>query len=122
MQGSAGLILPAPDVGVGLERGLPAWRALARSAAICLRSGFVYVECAAAQVCAIQGFDGSVSFCLVGHLDESETSRSARVAVRDQTDTFYGSIWLEERPDRFFGGAEIQVTNKNILHTSLLVI
>ncbi len=101
--------------------GLPAGRAaLARSAATSLWLGLVHGERASTRVCAVQSIDGSVGFCRVRHLDESKAPRAARIAVRHQADTIYGSVRLKEGPDRILCRAEIQVAYKNVLHVSLL--
>jgi hypothetical protein len=83
------------------------------SAAICLRSRLVNTESTPANFRAIQGGDRFVSVAF-RHLHESETARAAGLSIHHQVDGFYGSMRCEERTERVFGRAEIQVAYKNL--------
>jgi hypothetical protein len=91
-------------------------------AAILFRPGFIDVEGAPIHVFPVQGGDGLVGFAAVCHLDESETSRPARIPIRYYVDARHGSIWFEERTERLFSRAEIQVPYKNVFHWYLLTV
>jgi hypothetical protein len=49
--------------------------AAAPASALFLRTGFVDDEIAAAEVLAVHGIDGAISFFVIGDFDESETAR-----------------------------------------------
>jgi hypothetical protein len=105
---------PTPIATVAAPRPLPA--------AILFRPGFVDVEGAATDVFPVQSGDGLVGFAAVCHLDESETSRAARIPVRYYVDARHGSIWREDRTERLFSCTEIQVAYKNAFHWYLLTV
>jgi hypothetical protein len=94
MLGKPYLPAPAPIATVATLRPGPA--------AILFRPGFVDFEGAPSHFGAVQSGDGLVGFAAVCHLDESETSRLARIPVRDELDARHGSIGREERPERLF--------------------
>jgi hypothetical protein len=85
-------------------------------------AGFVHLNGPAAQNSTIQCRDGPVRFGRVRHLDERKTTRLPRIPVANQTDPFDGPVLFEKRADGFLGNAEIQVANKNILHSILLYV
>ena len=91
-------------------------------AAILPWPGFVYFEGAATNGLAVQSGDGLVGFAAVCHLDECETSRLARIPVRDELDARNGSIRREERAERLFSRTEIQVAYKNVFDWYLLTV
>jgi hypothetical protein len=86
------------------------------SAALNLRAGLGNVQIATAKVHSVQSGDGSFSLPRIGHLHERKTSRSARITIRHQADTFHGPVLLKKRADGIFSCAEVQVANKNLFH------
>jgi hypothetical protein len=88
----------------------------AMSAALYLRAGLVNVQIATAKIHSIQCGYGSFGLTCIGHLHERKTSRSARITIRHQADTFHGPVLLKKRADGIFSRAEVQVAYKNLFH------
>jgi hypothetical protein len=86
------------------------------SAALDLRAGLVNIQIATAKIHSIQGGYGSFGLTCIGHLHERKTSRSARITIRHQADTFHGPVLLKKRADGIFSRAEVQVAYKNLFH------
>jgi hypothetical protein len=99
---------------------LPTIPPLAASAAarstVRFRTGFVDVQRSTIELPAVQLSDRAIRIRIGAHLDKSKTSCLAGIAIRNNTDTLDGSVCLEQRAYRIFGGTEAEVSNKNILH------
>ena len=64
---------------------------------------------------AIDGCDGAFAFAVIAHLHKAKPSGLARFAVRNDADAVNPAICLKERAEILLGGAEAQITYKNIL-------
>jgi hypothetical protein len=83
-----------------------------------LRSRFVDVDSASAELRSIQPCDCLLPIFVAGHLDESEASGPAGVAVGHDADAIHLSIGLEGLPQFVFTGVEAEIPHENILHAS----
>ncbi len=98
---SVALVVVASTTATGTATattGTSATEAAAVSPTIGFGTGFVDVQCAAAQLLAIQGGDGFFSLGGIRHFDESESARTACVALGDDADLRDGSVGLKQRP------------------------
>src|ERR1700690_2730035 len=95
-----------------------AWSAAA-AGAVHLRTSFVDVERATAEVGAVQSRDRLVRLVCVGHLDECKAPGAARVPVPHQADAFPGAVPFEQPPNLIFSSAEIQVAYEYVLQCDL---
>ena len=84
-----------------------------------LRACLTHAECAPSRTRAIQSGNGLIGLARISHFNECESSRTTSIAVRLQAHTFHGAMSLEEGPDRFLSGPEIQVAYKNVLSSDL---
>ena len=66
------------------------------AAALDLGTRFVDVQCASANLGAIQGRNGFFSVFRAGHFDEAETARAPGVPVRHDADPVHLPMYLEE--------------------------
>ena len=82
--------------------------------------GLIHVEGASAQRLAVQRGNGAIGFGAVGHFNEAETSGLPCIAVADQRDALDCAVVLEQCPNGIFGGAKIQITDKNVFHLTLI--
>jgi hypothetical protein len=89
--------------------------AAARSA-LRLRTGFVDVQRSAVEIFTVQPVDSGIAFGIHAHFDEGESPGLSGVAIRHDIDALNGAIGIEHGPQRIFGGAETEITYKNILH------
>ena len=114
-----------------LTRSLPAVSATAASSAItatttanALRLGpcFVHVQRASGKLSAIERRNCLFSFFGVRHLDESEATRAAGIAIRDDADAIHLSVGSKKVAQLIFRDVEIEVANKNIFQATCLTV
>src|SRR5215831_1642952 len=84
----------------------------AEPAALVLRTSFVHVDRATAQVLPVQGFDGLLSFAAVAHLHKTKAARAAGLAVGDHRHALDAAIRCKERLQIRFSSAEREVADK----------
>jgi hypothetical protein len=58
--------------------------------------GFVHTETTTPEGFVVESIDRSESLAVIGHFDESETTGTARLAVRDNLCTGHLSVLREE--------------------------
>jgi hypothetical protein len=90
--------------------------ASATSTAFYLRTRFIYIERASANLAAVESGYRFFAFLSICHFDEAEAARASGVTVGHDADAIYLSMSGEELPQFVFGSIEIQVANKDILH------
>jgi hypothetical protein len=83
-----------------------------------LRTSFIDVERSAANLFAVYRVNRAITLCIVCHLDEGKPSGLTRITIGDNIYTVHAAMCFKQRTDVLFGGAETQVSNKNILHLS----
>lgn len=96
--------------------------ATSAASALALGTSFIYVQCAAFEVGAIQAGNSPVGFLGVAHFDKREAAGTAGITIRDQIDTINRSIALEHGANRRLSGGKIEIAYKDILHFPLLFL
>jgi hypothetical protein len=96
--------------------------ARATAAALAFGTSFIDVQCAAFEICAVQGGYGPIGFLGVAHFDKRKASGAPRITVCDQIDTIHCSIPLEHGANRRIGSGKIEIADKGILHFLLLSV
>jgi hypothetical protein len=84
--------------------------------ALGLGTRLVYVQCASAEIFAIQSGDGLFGFRGVGHFYECKSPRTSGVTISDQADLIDLAVGLEQSSQFCFRGAVREVANKKLLH------
>jgi hypothetical protein len=84
--------------------------------AIGLGTGFVDVQCAAAELFPVQSRDGFLGFAGVGHFYEGKSAGASGVTVGDQTDLIDFAVRFKQGPQFRFRGAVREIANKKLLH------
>jgi hypothetical protein len=113
-----------------LTRSLPAVPATAASSAItattanALRLGpcFVHVQRPSGKLSAIERCNRLFSFFGVRHLDESEATGAAGIAIRDYADAIHLSVGCKKVAQLIFRDVEIEVANKNVFQATCLTV
>jgi hypothetical protein len=95
---------------------VPALAAATAKWTLRFRTGFIDVQGSAVEIPAIQFSDSAIRIRVNAHLDKSEPSRLAGIPVSDEVHALDRSVRLEQRSNRSFGGPEVEVSDKNILH------
>jgi hypothetical protein len=90
--------------------------ARAAAARFRFRARFVYFQIAATYVFAVERCDRFRRFGVVGHFDETETTRAAGLAIGGDVHAGELAERLEERAEIFRGGLKAHVTDEEILH------
>src|SRR4051794_39837861 len=85
--------------------------AAATEAALFLRLRFVDLKSAAAILLAVESGNGRFGFLLIGHLNESETLRAARIAIHDDLSAVHGAMRREKCRKTFIRHVIAEVTN-----------
>jgi hypothetical protein len=88
----------------------------AGTAAVGLGTGFIDIQCAAAEFFAVQGCDGFLGFAGIGHFYEGKSARASGVTVGDQADLIDFAMGLKQGPQFRFRGAVREIANKKLLH------
>ena len=65
-------------------------------------AGLVYVECASADLCAIQRRNGFFSILVAGHFYEAEPARASGIAVGHDADPVHLPVRLKHLPQFVF--------------------
>jgi len=84
--------------------------------AVGLGTGFVDIQCAAAEFFSVQSGNSFLGFGGVGHFYEGESARASGVTVGDQADLIDLAMWLKQSAQFRFGGAVREIANKKLLH------
>jgi hypothetical protein len=88
----------------------------ARTAAIGLRTRFVNVQRASAELFPVEGGNGFLGFGGVGHFYKCKSSRTTRVTISDHADLIDLAMRLKQGPKFCFCGAVREIANKKLLH------
>src|ERR1700722_8944600 len=88
------------------------------SGALGLGPSLVHVQGAPADLRAVERGDGLFSVLVAGHFHEPKPARTSRIAVGHDAYPIDLPVWLEQLPQLVFGGAEAEISDKNILHAS----
>jgi hypothetical protein len=88
------------------------------AAAFHLRTGFVNVDRASAELGTVERRDGFFTVFAAAHFDEAEAARTTRVAVGHDAYAVHLSVRLERLAQFVFTCIEAEVTYENILHAS----
>jgi hypothetical protein len=86
------IVAATPTTGTATAAGASATKAAAVSTTIGFRAGLIDVQCAAAQLLAIESGNGFFSLSGIRHFDESETARTAGIALGDDADLRDGTV------------------------------
>jgi hypothetical protein len=81
-----------------------------------LRTRFVHVQSAAAELSSVQSGYRALRLAFIRHFNESEASRSACIAIGFDADPLNLAVSLKEGTHALFGGAEVEVPYKDIFH------
>src|SRR5580704_2734358 len=92
------------------------WTARSAAAGFRFRTCFIHFQIAAAYVFAVERCDGFRCFGVVGHFDETETTRAAGLAIGGDVHAGELAEGLEERAQILRGGLKAHVADKEILH------
>ena len=68
------------------------------------------------QLGAVQGVDRRFGFIGVGHFNEREPARLARVTIRDKIYALNGAVVGEDLVDLLLGSTETEVPDEDIGH------
>jgi hypothetical protein len=90
--------------------------------ALSLRTRFINIERAPAQLRSVQCRDGFLSVFVARHLNESETTRTSRLAICKNAHTIDLSVGLEQLTQFIFRRVERQIPNENVLQASCLSV
>lgn len=85
-----------------------------------LRTCFVYVESARADLCTIHPADRFICFLVIGHFHKSKTSRLACVTVLQNGNVLNLSVCGKCLAEFVFCNFEVQVSYVDVLHEVLL--
>jgi hypothetical protein len=88
------------------------------SGALGLGPSFVHVQGAPANLRAVERGNGFFSVFVAGHFHEPKPARASCIAVSHDAYPIDLPVWLKQLPQLVFGGAEAQISDKNILHAS----
>ena len=66
------------------------------------RTRLIHINCAPAELGAIQSSDGLLALLSICHFHEAESARSSGVAIGQDTDAVYLSVGFEELPQLLF--------------------
>jgi hypothetical protein len=83
------------------------------------RSSFVHLQSSSAYFFSIKSRHGLGCFCIVGHFDECESTRTAGLTVHGNVNPSHLSERFEERAQLRFRRLEIHVPDKHVLHNFL---
>jgi hypothetical protein len=82
--------------------------------------GFIHVKSASTQRLSVQRGNGAISLGAIGHFNEAKATWLACVAVADQRDSLDSAVIFEQCANGIFSRAEIQITDKNVFHLTLI--
>jgi hypothetical protein len=86
--------------------------------AFAFRPCLVYVQFTAAELATVEACDGFFAIVVAGHLDKSETARTAGVAVGEDTNPLYLPVGREQLTQLIFCGIEAEVADEYVLHAN----
>ena len=98
----------------------PAVSAATTTDALCFGPCFVYVQRPSGKLSTVKRRNRFFSFFGVRHLDESETTRAAGIAIRHNADPIHLSVGSKKVPQLIFRDVEIEVANKNVFQATCL--
>jgi len=88
--------------------------------ALCFRPCFVHVQRPSGKLSTIKRCDRFFAFFGVRHLDESEATRAAGIAIRHNADPIHLSVGSKKVAQLIFRDVEIEVANKNVFQATCL--
>jgi hypothetical protein len=91
-------------------------RSAAKTTALRLGSGLIYVYIAGAQLCSVGPGDGLLCLFVICHFHKAKTPWLARIAVAHDRHIINLSVGLKRAPQFIFGDVVIQVADIDILH------
>jgi hypothetical protein len=87
-----------------------------------LRASFVHVHRAAVKHLSVQCGNGAPGFSRLRHLHERDATRFARIPVLDDGNGFDGTVGCKQFPQLLLRHSNIQVSDKNVNHESILLL
>src|SRR5213078_2967957 len=99
-----------------------AFAATTAAGAFCLGPRFVDVDGASANLRSIQRFNRLVAFFGITHLDETEATRAASLAIGENADAVNCSIGCEDLAQFIFRRVKTQVPNENVFQGALFSV
>jgi hypothetical protein len=87
-----------------------------------LRTSFVHINSASADLASIQAGNGLISFFAICHLYETESPRTSGFAVSENADAVDCPIRFEDLAQLILGSIEAEVPNENIFHAAPLFV
>ena len=96
--------------------------ASAARTALGFRTRLINIERATTQLRSIQCRDSFLSVFVARHLNESEATRTPRLAIRKNAHAIDLSVGLEQLTQFIFRRIERQIPNKNVLQASCLSV
>jgi len=90
------------------------------TAAFDLRTRFIHVQGAPANLRAIKCRDGLLTIFCARHLHEAEAARAPGVPVGHDADPVHLPVYLEQLAQFVFRSIEVEVPNKDVLQANCL--
>jgi hypothetical protein len=81
-----------------------------------LRTRFIHVQGAPANLGAVQRRNSFLSVFRSCHFDEAKAARASGIPVGHDADSVHLSMCLEQLAQFIFRSVEVEVPNKNVLH------
>ena len=88
--------------------------------ALNLRTRFVYIQSASANLSAVQRCNGLLSVFRTCHLDETEATRATGIPISHDADAVHLAMYLEKFSQFVFRSVEVEVPNKDVLQANCL--
>jgi hypothetical protein len=98
----------------------PAVTAATTANALCFGPCFVHVQRPSGKLSTIKRRDRFFAFFGVRHLDESEATRAAGIAIRHNADPIHLSVGSKKVAQLIFRDVEIEVANKDVFQATCL--
>jgi hypothetical protein len=76
----------------------------------------VHIQRPSPQLAAVECGDSFVAFFRVHHFDETESARTAGIAISQDRNAVHLSVCLEHLSQLIFRGVEIEIAHEDILH------
>jgi hypothetical protein len=94
--------------------------AAATTPALNLRTRFIYIQSASANLSAVQRRNGFLSVFRTCHLDETEATRATGIPISHDADAVHLPVYLEKFSQFVFRSVEVEVPNKDVLQANCL--
>ncbi len=79
-------------------------------------SSFVDVDTPPSELGAIERGDCFFTVFVIRHFHKSEASRTTRVTICHDRGAIYRAVWAKQLAQIVFGGVEIEIAYKDVLH------